>query len=320
MDRRVRYLILLILCTAGIAFAMPGDTVSAASRGRTAAGRWISQNGKTYFQKTDKTVLKGWLTWKGNRFFLDRQSGARVIGWRNIDGKRYYFRPKNGRVATGWFDVDGKRFYATSKGVVKMGWLNYQGNRYYLHKGKKGVMQTGWTKIWKKRYFFYPDGRLAVQTWLDERHFVDKRGVSRPDVVKKRKNTFRWPLDRAWRNISSPFGYRGAMPIGSSDHGGIDIPADMYTPIYAARSGSILKREYSDSSGNYIEIAHKNGLVSEYMHMTRFESGLQVGSKVKRGQVIGYVGSTGWSTGPHLHFGVRLGEKRVDPLHFVSQP
>lgn len=320
MDRRVRHQVLLSICILGVAlaaFLIPSDTASAAS---SADGRWISKNGKSYFREKDGTVLKGWLLRNGQKYYLDRRTGEKVTGWQIIDGKCYYFHMKGGRAATGWFNADGEKYFAFSNGMLKTGWFSDQGGRYHLSEEKKGAMQTGWTKIQGKQYFFYPDGRLAVKTWLDESHYVDDKGVLRPDVVRRKENTFRWPLDLAWKEISSPFGYRGSMAVGTSDHDGIDIPASTDTPIYAGRNGIIIKQEYNDSEGNYMEIDHQNGLVTEYMHMTRFNSELQAGSQVKRGQVIGYVGSTGWSTGAHLHFGVRLNGVRVNPLGFVRQP
>ena len=96
------------------------------------------------------------------------------------------------------------------------------------------------------------------------------------------------------------------------------------TPIYAAASGVIVVRQWSDSAGYYIQISHGtiNGeaLETQYMHQSRFAPGLSVGDRVTKGQLIGYVGSTGNSTGPHLHFGVKSDGQYVDPLDYVSEP
>ncbi len=320
MNRRVCRQILLSICIVGIVLSVFVISSVTANAAVTAGGRWVSQDGKSYFMESDGTISKGWLLRNGHKYYLDRRTGEKVTGWQIIDGKRYYFHRKGGRAATGWFNADGERYYAFSNGMLKTGWFSEQGERFYLSKEEKGAMQTGWTTIEGKQYFFYPDGRLAVKVWLDESHYVDDKGVFRSDVVRRKEYTFRWPLDPSWREISSPFGYRGSVTVGTSDHNGIDIPASMDTPIYAGRTGVIIKREYNDSEGNYIEIDHQNGLVTEYMHMSRFSDQLQVGSRVQRGQVIGYVGSTGWSTGAHLHFGVKMNGVRVDPLGFVRQP
>lgn len=336
MSRCRKYFLAIALCLIGLLMAAPSKTANAApvmakpvlladsllvDSSRVAQGKWIKKGKNVYFQQKDGSFLKGWLTWKGYKYYLSRKNGARVTGWRNIDGKRYFFRLKNGRLATGWFSYHGKKYFATSKGVLKKGWLNYKGNWYFLSRAQKGAMRTGWVTIKGRRYFFYSNGKMAVKTWVDDDHYVDKNGILDAKAVQKRKDTFRWPLARKWNTISSPFGNRGPMPVGTSDHNGIDIPAAMNTPVHAARAGTVVACEYNDSAGNFIEIRHGNGLASQYMHMTAFKSGIKVGSRVHRGQVIGYVGSTGWSTGAHLHFGVKVkGKYYADPLKYVRQP
>lgn len=317
------YLVLLLLCLMGIVFAVPAKSVQASSAVQAEAleGRWIfGNNDRVYFEKTDGTLHKGWLKRNGYLYYLHEISGVRVSGWRTIQGKRYFFQRNNGKLVTGWFRVDGKNYYASSSGALRMGWLTDGGSRYFLNSDKKGAMQTGWAKIRGKKYYFYSDGKLAVRTWIDEKHYVNKKGVLDSDAVMKRKDTFRWPLDPQWRTITSTFGYRGEMSVGTSEHDGLDIAANMNTPIYAGRSGVIQTRRYSESAGNYIEINHGNGLVSQYMHMIKFAAGIKRGIRVKRGQLIGYVGSTGWSTGPHLHFGVKVNGVCCDPLKFVRKP
>ena len=317
-----KHLLLLLFCLMSVAFAVTGNTVYAsAAKVEAPARKWIFGNyDRVYFQKTDGTLHKGWLRRNGYVYYMHETSGVRVSGWRTIQGKRYFFQRNNGKLVTGWFHVDGKKYYASSNGSLRTGWLTDGNSRYYLNASKKGAMQTGWAKIKEKKYYFYPNGKLAVKTWIDEKHYVNKKGVLDLDMVRKRKDTFRWPLDSQWRTITSTFGYRGEMSVGTSDHDGLDIAANMNTPIYAGRSGVIQTRKYSESAGNYIEIDHENGLVSQYMHMTKFAAGIKRGIRVKRGQLIGYVGSTGWSTGPHLHFGVKVNGVCSDPLKFVRKP
>lgn len=322
METYRKYLCLLILCLAG-AFALTGRSVQAASTGSAKAveGKFVKKGNYTYFQQKNGQLLRGWLTWKGHRYYLSMKNGARVTGWRNIGGKRYFFQLNNGKMATGWFSYHKKKYFASPKGILKKGWLTYQGGRYFLSYSQKGAMRTGWVKIKGKKYFFQSDGRMAVKTWVDDKHYVGKDGVLDPKAVQKKKDTFRWPLDRSWSQISSPFGYRGPMPVGTSDHNGIDIPAPTNTPVYAGRAGVVTICQYSESAGNYVEIKHGNGLVTQYMHMNSFKTGMKVGKRVKRGQVIGYVGSTGWSTGPHLHFGVKINSGYyADPLEYTRQP
>ena len=128
----------------------------------------------------------------------------------------------------------------------------------------------------------------------------------------------RWPL-KIRAKISSYFGKRSRPTPGASTyHKGIDLSASYGTEIVAADGGKVVTATYSSSAGNYIMIAHGDGLNTVYMHCSRLAVG--VGQNVKKGQVIGYVGSTGVSTGSHLHFGVMKKGKYVNPLLFVKRP
>ena len=120
---------------------------------------------------------------------------------------------------------------------------------------------------------------------------------------------FWWPLDSGWRTVSSQFGWRWN---GSDYHYGIDLPAYKNSNIYAAGSGTVITARYNDSYGYYIVIDHGNTLSTCYAHCNKLL--VSVGQKVERGQVIAYVGSTGNSTGYHLHFEVRKNGRVIDPL------
>lgn len=100
-------------------------------------------------------------------------------------------------------------------------------------------------------------------------------------------------------------------------HYGVDMSAATGTPIYAARSGKVTVASYqAGGAGNYVSINHGDGFSSIYMHMTHYI--VSVGQYVTQGQVIGYVGSTGGSTGPHLHFGIAYNGSYVNPMQYVS--
>lgn len=96
---------------------------------------------------------------------------------------------------------------------------------------------------------------------------------------------------------------------------GIDIGAGAGSSILAAADGVVLIAAYSYSAGNYVTISHGGGVSTVYMHCSRLD--VSAGETVKKGQVIGAVGSTGYSTGPHLHFAIRSGGVYVDPLDHV---
>ena len=126
---------------------------------------------------------------------------------------------------------------------------------------------------------------------------------------------YMWPLP-GWYRISSPFGYRINPVSGrAQNHGGIDIPASGGTPILAAKSGQVITSVYGSGSywsyGNYVVIDHGNGNSTLYAHMS--SRAVSEGQMVTQGQVIGYVGTTGNSTGNHLHLEIRVGGQRVDP-------
>ena len=84
------------------------------------------------------------------------------------------------------------------------------------------------------------------------------------------------------------------------------------TPIFAVADGIVSKKGYSRGNGNYVKIKHDKVYSTQYLHMQKFASGVNRGSHVKQGQVIGYVGSTGMSTGPHLHYEVIINGKKVN--------
>ena len=122
-----------------------------------------------------------------------------------------------------------------------------------------------------------------------------------------------WPLP-GHTYISCHFGEADAF--GNAGHRGTDIPAPEGTPILAAHSGTVLVSGWNDSYGNQVLLDNGAGLSTRYAHMA--QTAVTAGEAVTAGQVIGYVGSTGDSTGNHLHFEVMQGGVRVDPLSFVS--
>lgn len=127
---------------------------------------------------------------------------------------------------------------------------------------------------------------------------------------------FLWPVPSSQR-VTGTFGEREAPVEGASTtHKGIDIGASSGSEILAAEGGTVVIAAYSESAGNYVMISHGNGIYTVYMHMKEIRVGLN--DSVKRGDQIGTVGSTGYSTGPHLHFGIRADGEYVDPRNYVS--
>lgn len=121
-----------------------------------------------------------------------------------------------------------------------------------------------------------------------------------------------WPIP-GYKNITSKFGSRFHPILGYNKfHSGIDIPAPKNTLIIAVNGGLIIKATYNIAYGNYIMIDHGGGKVTLYAHMTKFF--VKNGDKIKKGSIIGTVGSTGWSTGPHLHFEVIQNGEYINPM------
>lgn len=129
------------------------------------------------------------------------------------------------------------------------------------------------------------------------------------------------PLD--FYRISSRFSNSRYHPVLKRyrAHHGVDYAAPTGTPVYAIGSGKVIAKAYqARGGGNYVKIKHNGTYTTTYMHLSRFAKGLKVGDMVKQKQVIGYVGSTGLSTGPHLDFRVFENGKPINPLTIKSQP
>ena len=127
-----------------------------------------------------------------------------------------------------------------------------------------------------------------------------------------------WPVDS--RYVTSTVGGRASPGgIGSTNHKGTDIGRVGYTsPIYAAKSGTVIVSQYSSSYGNYVVISHGSGNTTLYGHMSSRK--VEAGQYVNQGDVIGITGSTGHSTGPHLHFEITENGVRINPLNDGAEP
>ncbi len=163
---------------------------------------------------------------------------------------------------------------------------------------KASVIELG-----RKKHFVYlnDDGRYYNEQAKQVEGFL----LSRP--IPNARITSRFTL-RRWHPILHK--YRA--------HLGVDFGARRGTPIRAAGSGRVIYAAYSRGYGNVVKIRHTDGYVTLYAHMKKFKRGIRRGKHVKKGQVIGYVGSTGLSTGPHLHFGLYKNGRAINPLRVVQ--
>ncbi|MEM9168390.1 MAG: peptidoglycan DD-metalloendopeptidase family protein [Pseudomonadota bacterium] len=151
----------------------------------------------------------------------------------------------------------------------------------------------------EKEYFRFrnADGRFD---------YFDRAGQSAKRLLMKT------PIDGA--RLSSGFGLRRHPILGyKKAHKGIDFAARRGTPVYAAGDGVVLRADRYGSFGNYVKIKHANGYETAYAHLNGFRKGVRKGTRVNQGDVIGYVGTTGRSTGPHLHYEVHLNGRAVNP-------
>ena len=151
---------------------------------------------------------------------------------------------------------------------------------------------------------------LALYRYEDSTGFADfynGKGES------AKKALLRTPVDGA--RISSGFGLRRHPILGFTKmHKGIDFAVPTGTPIMVAGDGVVEKAGFNGAYGNYVRVRHSSGYSTAYAHMSRITSGLRAGKRVNQGQIIGYVGTTGRSTGPHLHYEVLQAGKQINPM------
>ena len=169
-------------------------------------------------------------------------------------------------------------------------------------------IHAAWFKHYDKEYYaipFYQDSILQ---------FFDEKGNS------VRRAFLKAPLN--YRRIASGFSYNRMHPILKirRPHLAVDYCAPTGTPVQAIGDGTIIHAAYSGGAGNYVKIKHNSVYITGYMHLSKYGKGIKVGKRVKQGDVIGYVGSTGLSTGPHLDFRVWKNGKHIDPLKMEAPP
>lgn len=153
---------------------------------------------------------------------------------------------------------------------------------------------------------------LEAAVAAERKRILEESGI----VLTYDGGKFKMPI-ASYTRVSSPYGWRMHPTLGVEKfHNGIDLAAPTGTAIYAAYDGIVVASAYSSSMGNYIMIDHGSGLYTIYMHASKLY--VSEDDVVVRGETIAAVGSTGRSTGPHLHFGVRLNGAYVNPSNYVT--
>lgn len=146
--------------------------------------------------------------------------------------------------------------------------------------------------------------------------------ISKPSGGNSASNNYHpsnadWMVPCKYRKFTSPFGWRVHPVYGDYRfHYGVDLAGPKGTEIKATRSGKVTIATYNKSAGYYVKVDHGDGFSSVYMHMTHYI--VAKGDKVEQGQVLGYMGSTGTSTGSHLHFGILYKDEYVNPAKYIK--
>jgi len=158
-------------------------------------------------------------------------------------------------------------------------------------------------------YASFKSGRNTYTIYRFKDNFYDERGQAKKTGLDIK------PLAMRNARISSLFGFR-RHPIYKTTkfHSGVDYAAPKGVAIFASGNGTVEMARYVNGYGNFVKIRHNSEYETAYGHMQRFASGIRPGVRVKKGQIIGYVGSTGRSTGPHLHFEILRHGQRINPL------
>ena len=179
---------------------------------------------------------------------------------------------------------------------------------------------------------------LLYQQWLEEQKRLEQERLEQEQQNQQNNNnnsnsgsnnsgsstppssgeSFKFPMSYCTM-LTSSYGYRVHPITGNySFHNGVDLAAGQGTPIYATKSGVVSTATYNYAYGYYVVVNHLDGYSSLYGHMTHYT--VSEGEYVDRGEVIGYVGSTGYSTGPHLHFTIYYNGNTVNPMNYISIP
>ncbi|MDR0774789.1 MAG: peptidoglycan DD-metalloendopeptidase family protein [Rickettsia sp.] len=187
----------------------------------------------------------------------------------------------------------------TEKFVTKEGKFSHHGKVLYVSLNLSG-----------KEYNIF---RYSLDNTPNNHDFFSEDGKS----VKR--SLLRTPVKLV--RVSSHYGNRHHPTLGYTKmHKGVDFAAPTGTPIYAAGNGVITEIGWKSGYGKFVQIKHSQNLSTAYAHASNFAKNLKLGSIVKQGQVIAYVGSTGRTTGPHLHYEVKIGGKNINPMHVKSTP
>ena len=162
----------------------------------------------------------------------------------------------------------------------------------------------------------YEQYQIRAEALIDQIAAAEKAYTEARQTEQGTPNPGGWCRPCVWTVLTCPYGWRTHPITGKqSFHTGVDLANVQGTPIYAARGGTVTTATYDDVYGYYVTINHGDGFSTLYGHMTNYV--VSPGETVTGGQLIGYMGSTGWSTGPHLHFTIYFNGNTVNPMDYI---
>ena len=203
--------------------------------------------------------------------------------------------------------------HSPSRVMQKLGWFMMQGLINGLTPDEVMKLIDGTIDDMEESY---KNGNLNITQTVDELDEAIPPLVQEIGVKPGDASSLMYPLIGTQGEITSPFGYRGEQGVGTANHEGIDIGAPSGTPVAAAMSGTVVQAGVNGGYGNFVAIDHGNGYQTSYGHLSAIN--VAPGQAVTAGQNIGAVGSTGWSTGPHLHFNLIQDGQHIDPAPFLA--
>ena len=203
------------------------------------------------------------------------------------------------------YDVDFQRSFQAGDGYCLL--FDFHKNAESLEEEPGDLIYACLTLHGEKIHIYRHTTKGGVAQYFNEKGEAVKKGL------------LRTPVDGA--RISSVFGRRRHPVLGFTKmHKGVDFAAPRGTPVMAAGAGKIVRIGRFSSYGNYIRVKHNTKYSTAYAHLCRYAKGLKVGSSVRQGQVIGYVGCTGRATGNHLHYELLANGKQINPKHIKMMP
>lgn len=282
---------------------------------------------------------------KGDTYSLSVENGELVMLLLTQGFKRYFVANVEGALVAGVSDLEIKTRIKTASGEVKGSLFNSM-----LAQGLEVPLildftdAFSWTidfntdtrngdtyaALWEENYtstgeitsqdllaayYTGAENKITTYAFYFEDDFYDETGkVSKKMFLKS-------PISFRNYRISSRFSYGRMHPILKirRPHLGIDYAAPVGTPVQAVADGTVRFTGWKGGFGNFLEIKHANGYTTMYGHLKSFGKGVKTGAKVKQGQTVGYIGSTGLSTGPHLDFRIKEGNKFVDFLKMKNR-